>query len=63
MADQLDISALTNDIYVAADVVGRELNGFIPSVTMNASSAQASRGDTIKAAFTRSAQANGYTGS
>ena len=57
MADQLDISALTNDIYVAADVVGRELNGFIPSVTMNASSAQASKGDTIKAAFTRAASA------
>jgi len=57
MADQLDISALTNDIYVSADVVGRELNGFIPSVTMNASSAQASKGDTIKAAFTRAASA------
>ena len=42
MADQLDISALTNDIYVSAEEVGRELNGFIPSVTMNASSAQAS---------------------
>jgi hypothetical protein len=57
MADQLDISALTNDIYVSADIVGRELNGFIPSVTMNAESSQASKGDTIKAAFTRVASA------
>jgi len=57
MADQLDISALTNDIYVSADIVGRELNGFIPSVTMNAESSQASKGDTIKAAFTRAASA------
>ena len=57
MADQLDISALTNDIYVSADIVGRELNGFIPSVTMNAESSQASKGDTIKAAFTQAASA------
>jgi len=61
MADQLDISALTNDIYVSADVVGRELNGFIPSVTMNAESSQASKGDTVKAAFTREISAADIT--
>ena len=61
MADQLDISALTNDIYVSADVVGRELNGFIPSVTMNAESTQASKGDTVKAAFTREISAADIT--
>ena len=58
MADQLTLdSGLVNDIFVAADVVGRELNGFIPSVTMNAESTRASKGDNITAAFTRAASA------
>ena len=62
MADQLTLdSGLVNDIFVAADVVGRELNGFIPSVTMNAESTRASKGDNITAAFTRAATAADIT--
>lgn len=51
----LTLTNLAEDIYVAADTVGREVVGFIPSVTMNASSVQASVGDTIKAAVTAEA--------
>ena len=53
----LTLTNLAEDIYVAADTVGREVVGFIPSVTMNASSAQASVGDTVKAAVTAEATA------
>ena len=44
----LTLDSLATDIYVAADVVGREAVGFIPAVTMNADSTRASVGDTIK---------------
>ena len=53
----LTLTNLAEDIYVAADTVGREVVGFIPSVTMNASSVQASVGDTVKAAVTAEATA------
>jgi len=46
---------LMSDIYVAADVVGQEAVGFIPSVTMNAESTRAGKGDFIRAAFTQEA--------
>lgn len=44
---------LAADIYVAADIVGRELVGFIPSVTINRGSEVAAFGDTVRAAYTR----------
>lgn len=57
MANDLTLTNLANDIYVAADTVGREAVGFIPSVTMNADSTRAAVGDTIKAAVTSEAPA------
>ena len=56
MAD-LTLTSLANDIFVAADVVGREAVGFIPSVTMNAESTRAAVGDNVTAAFTAEAGA------
>lgn len=44
---------LAADIYVAADIVGRELTGFIPAVTVNRGSETAAFGDTVRAAYTR----------
>jgi hypothetical protein len=45
---------LAGDIYKAADNVGRELVGIIPSVTINSSdSLRAAKGDTIRSHFTR----------
>ena len=49
---------LAADIYRAADIVGRELVGVIPSVTINAGSEGAAFGDTVRGAFTRKAQLN-----
>lgn len=51
MAD-LTLTSLANDIFVAADTVGREAVGFIPAVTMNADSTRAAVGDNVTAAFT-----------
>jgi hypothetical protein len=48
------LTNLAADIYKAADVVGRELVGFIPAITINGDATQqAAKGDTIRAAFTR----------
>ena len=56
MANVLD--NLAADIYKAADVVGRELVGFIPSATINANgSERAAKGDNVRASFTRAATA------
>lgn len=44
---------LESDIYVAADIVARELVGFIPAVTINRGSEVAAFGDTVRAAYTR----------
>jgi hypothetical protein len=52
------LTNLAADIYKAADIVGRGLVGFIPSVTINAGSERAAQGDTVRAAFTRSATVN-----
>ena len=50
------LTNLAADIYVAADVVGRELTGFIPAATINANgSERVAKGDTVRAAFTRAA--------
>jgi hypothetical protein len=52
------LTSLAADIYKAADVVGRELVGFIPSSTINANgSERAAKGDTVRASFTRTATA------
>ena len=53
MADTFTLdSNLLADIYTAADVVAQEAVGFIPAVTQNSSSEQASKGDSVRAAFT-----------
>ena len=50
------LTNLAADIYKAADIVGREQVGFIPSVTVNSTeSVRAAKGDTIRSAFTRQA--------
>lgn len=49
------LSNLAADIYVAADKVGRELVGFIPSVTVNAGSERAALNDVVRSHFTRAA--------
>lgn len=53
------LNNLAADIYKAADVVGRELVGFIPSSTINGdATTRAAKGDTIRAAFTRTPTVN-----
>lgn len=48
------LTDLAADIYKAADVVGREAVGLIPSVTINGDATQAAaKGDTIRSHFTR----------
>lgn len=52
------LTNLAADIYKAADVVGRELVGFIPACTINANgSERAAKGDNVRASFTRTATA------
>ena len=53
----LTLTSLANDIFVAADTVGREAVGYIPAVTMNADSTRAAVGDNVTAAFTAEAGA------
>ena len=53
------LSNLAADIYKAADTVGRELVGFIPSSTINGdATTRAAKGDIIRAAFTRTPSVN-----
>lgn len=52
------LTDLANDIYVAADTVGREMVGFIPSVTINSGSEGAAQGDIVRSHATRSATVN-----
>ena len=49
------LTSLAADIYVAADMVGRELTGIIPSVTINGGSERAALNDTVRSHFTRTA--------
>ncbi len=50
------LTDLAADIFKAADVVGREMVGYIPSSTVNADgSEQAAVGDTVRSHFTREA--------
>lgn len=49
------LTDLAADIYKAADKVGRERVGFIPSITVNADSSMAvAKGDVVRSHFTRS---------
>jgi hypothetical protein len=52
------LTSLAADIYRAADIVGREAVGFIPSVTINAGSEAAAQGDTVRSHFTRTPTVN-----
>ena len=49
------LTSLAADIYKAADMVGRELTGIIPSVTINGGSEAAALNDTVRSHFTRAA--------
>jgi len=51
------LGSLAADIYKAADIVGREVVGLIPSVTINAETSQVAVGQTVRSAFTRAAVA------
>jgi hypothetical protein len=53
------LTNLAADIYKAADVVGRELVGVIPSITINGdASERAAKGDNIRSHFTRTPTVN-----
>lgn len=52
------LTNLAADIYKAADIVGRELVGLIPSVTVNGGGERAAKGDTVRSAFTRAQTVN-----
>ena len=52
------LTNLAADLYKAADVVGRELVGLIPSVTVNAGAEQAAKGDNVRSHFTRTPTVN-----
>ena len=47
------LTDLAADIYKAADIVGREQVGIIPSVTINGGTEAAAFGDTVRSHFTR----------
>lgn len=53
------LTNLAADIYKAADVVGRELVGFVPSVTINSDAGtRVAKGDTVRSHFTRTPAVN-----
>lgn len=52
------LTDLAADIYKAADIIGREAVGLIPSVTINSGSDGAAKGDTVRSHFTRAATVN-----
>ena len=47
------LNNLARDIYKAADIVGRELVGFIPSVTLNTGVDAVAKGQNVRSHFTR----------
>lgn len=51
------LTSLAADIYKAADIIGRELVGFIPGVTINSGTEGAAVGQTVRSHFTRAAVA------
>lgn len=52
------LTDLAADIYKAADIVGREAVGVIPSVTINAGAEEAAQGDVVRSHYTRAATVN-----
>jgi hypothetical protein len=52
------LTNLAADIYLAADYVGREMVGYIPSCTVNTGSERAAAGDTVRSHFTRAQTVN-----
>jgi P22 coat protein - gene protein 5 len=55
------LSNLAADMYRAADIVGREQVGILPSITINAGSQAAALGDIVRSHFTRTPVAKGIT--
>ena len=55
------LSDLAADIYKAADMVGRETTGIIPSVTINGGSEAVALNDTVRSHFTRAATVSTIT--
>lgn len=55
------LTALVPDLYEALDVVSRELSGFIPSVTLNASAERAALNQAIRIPITPAAAAEDVT--
>lgn len=49
------LTSLAADIYKAADMVGRELVGVVPSITINGGIERVAIGDTVRSFFTRPA--------
>ncbi len=52
------LTDLAADLYKAADIVGREQVGLIPSVTVNADTERVAKGDTVRSHFTRTPTVN-----
>jgi hypothetical protein len=52
------LTSLAADIYLAADKVGRELVGFVSSVTVNTEAQRAAKGDNVRSFFTRAQAVN-----
>lgn len=55
------LTDLAADIYKAADIVGRELVGFVPSVMVNTGTEGAAKGQTVRSHFTRQPAASNMT--
>jgi hypothetical protein len=55
------LTSLAADIYKAADIVGRELVGFIPAITINSGIEQVAVGQTVRSHFTRAATVGDLT--
>jgi len=53
------LTDLAADIYKAADIIGREATGVIPSVVVNGGSEQAAQGDVVRSHYTPAAVVNG----
>jgi len=52
------LTDLAADIYVAADMIGRELVGIVPSIIINGGAERAAKGDPVRSHFTRPAVVN-----